>query len=114
MSTDISVTSHSLSPPMSQSVSRDIPYPLGQTAREILNPDSLSVVGVYRRPWPRTCSPSARFRRWGERPEGPHGEDPGQSPCTRRKTMTKLWAVVLVVLSLLFVAPLIESGTSES
>jgi hypothetical protein len=30
------------------------------------------------------------------------------------ETMTKLWAVVLVVVSLLFVAPLIESGTSES
>src|SRR5262245_66193721 len=30
------------------------------------------------------------------------------------ETMTKLWAVVVVVLSLLFVAPLIESGTSES
>ena len=28
--------------------------------------------------------------------------------------MTKLWAVLLVILSLLFVAPLLESGTSES
>ena len=28
--------------------------------------------------------------------------------------MTKLWTVLFVVLSLLFVAPLLESGTSES
>jgi hypothetical protein len=28
--------------------------------------------------------------------------------------MTKLWAVLLVLVSLLLVAPLLESGTSES
>ena len=28
--------------------------------------------------------------------------------------MTKVWTVLVVVMSLLFVAPLLESGTSES
>ena len=32
----------------------------------------------------------------------------------RRHAMTKLWAVLLVLASLLLVAPVLESGTSES
>jgi hypothetical protein len=37
-----------------------------------------------------------------------------QSTPHRRKTMTKLWAVLLVLASLLLVAPVLESNTSES
>src|SRR5215471_2096746 len=99
---------------MSQSVSCDTPHPPGQTAQEIFDSDRLLVAGTPATVASYLLSLSARFRRWGERPEGPHGEDPGQFTMHEEETMTKLWAVVLVVLSLLFVAPLIESGTSES
>jgi len=30
------------------------------------------------------------------------------------RAMTKLWAVIVILVSFLFVAPVIESGTSES
>src|SRR5262245_18866181 len=66
MSIDLSVTSHSLLPPMSQSVTRDIRISPRQTAREIFNSDSLWAAGPLRA-WARYwLSPSEGFGGWGE------------------------------------------------
>jgi hypothetical protein len=50
-----------------------------------------------------------------ERQRGLHREDSLTDHQTQEeKKMTKLWAVLLVLVSLLLAAPVLESGTSES
>ncbi len=42
------------------------------------------------------------------------GRVPKPNSFGEERTMTKLWAVLLILASFLLVAPVIESGTSES
>jgi hypothetical protein len=65
--------------------------------------------------WPGDC---VVLKRSSSGARGPHREDPrpitSQQPVTREIDMAKLWAVVLTLVAFLLVAPVIESGTSES
>ena len=99
---------------MSQSVSRDILTPPRRTAREIWNSDGLSVAGNTGGRGLLLALPVRTVSRVGRETEGSSWGGPWPVTMHEEEMMTKLWAVVLVVLSLLFVAPLIESGTSES
>src|SRR5215471_10380144 len=114
MSIDISVTSHSRSPPTSQSVSRDLQFPPRRTSWEILNSDRLSGAGNTGGRGLLLALPLRTVSRVGRDTRGSSWGGPWPITMHEEETMTKLWAVVLVVVSLLFVAPLIESGTSES